>query len=79
MGGKRGGVMGLVSSFQSTGQLMGPLVGGALYGVDHRYPFLAMAAVIITYAILFAVFARPRLKTDGSSKSQRADVPLAMH
>lgn len=78
VGGKRGGVMGLVSSFQSLGQLIGPLIGGALYGIDHHYPFLAMAAVILIYALLFAIFARPRLKTDGATHAGPLE-PVIMH
>ncbi|VVB57411.1 Multidrug resistance protein MdtG [uncultured archaeon] len=79
VGGKRGGVMGLVSSFQSSGQLVGPLVGGALYGIDHRYPFLAMAAVILSYALFFVLFARPKLKGVPDSKSDAGEAMAAVH
>jgi MFS family permease len=70
--------MGLVSSFQSAGQLIGPLVGGMLYGYGHDLPFMAMAAVILLYALLFAVFARPRLKTDGATHAGLAN-PVVLH
>jgi len=59
--GKRGAVLGLVSSFQSLGQMVGPLLGGFLYGFGHDYPFMAMAVVIWAYFLVFVLFARKRL------------------
>jgi len=59
--GKRGAVLGLVSSFQSLGQMIGPLLGGFLYGFNHDYPFIGMAAVIWSYAMVFFFFARKKL------------------
>lgn len=77
VGGKRGGVMGLVSSFQSSGQLVGPLLGGFLYGMDHRFPFVALAAVILAYALVFVLLARPRLS--GGPSPAGSPPPAAMH
>ncbi len=79
VGGKRGGVMGLVSSFQSSGQLIGPLLGGALYGYGHDLPFMAMAAVILSYALVFLFFAKPKLKKVPDTHHEGTDVAVAMH
>ncbi|VVB58425.1 Multidrug resistance protein MdtG [Candidatus Anstonella stagnisolia] len=59
--GKRGAVLGLVSSFNSLGQMVGPLVGGFLYGINHDYAFLGMAAVIWGYCIFFTLFAAKKI------------------
>lgn len=60
--GRRGAVLGLVSSFQSLGQMVGPLLGGFLYGYSHDYPFIGMAAVIFAYALVFVLVARKKLE-----------------
>jgi multidrug resistance protein len=59
--GKRGAVLGLSSSFNSMGQMVGPLFGGYLYGLHHDWAFLGMALVIWAYMILFSIFAIKRL------------------
>ena len=61
--GKRGAVLGLVSSFQSLGQMIGPLLGGFLYGLHHDYAFMGLAIAIWAYAILFFTVARKRLSS----------------
>jgi MFS family permease len=53
--GKRGAVMGLVASFQSFGQFLGPLLAGLLYGINHSYAFLGVGAIGIAYFIVFAI------------------------
>lgn len=60
--GKRGAVLGLVSSFQSLGQVAGPLLGGFLYGINHSFAFGGMALVIFAYFAIFTLFARKRLE-----------------
>ncbi len=59
--GKRGAVLGLASSFNSFGQMIGPLLGGFLYGVSHDYAFIGLAIVIWAYFAIFVLFARKRL------------------
>jgi multidrug resistance protein len=59
--GKRGAVLGLLSSFQSLGQMMGPLLGGFLYGIHHDYAFAGLAISIWLYFAVFLLFARKRL------------------
>lgn len=59
--GKRGVVLGLLASFNSTGQLLGPLVGGLLYGINHSYAFLGMAAVTFAYFAFFCLYAYKKL------------------
>lgn len=54
--GKRGAVLGLVSSFNSLGQMLGPLIGGLLYGVNHQLAFLGMAVIIWAYWAFFSLF-----------------------
>ncbi len=60
--GKRGAVLGLVSSFQSLGQMLGPLLGGFLYGFSHVYPFIGMAVVIWAYFLVFTFFSKKSLE-----------------
>lgn len=55
--GKRGAVLGLVSSFSSAGQMVGPLMGATLYGINHDYAFVGMAVAIWSYAIFFKLAA----------------------
>lgn len=59
--GKRGAVLGLLSSFQSLGQMVGPLLGGFLYGIHHDYAFIGQAAAIWAYALVFLFMAREKL------------------
>ncbi len=59
--GKRGAVLGLVSSFQSTGQFLGPLFGGFLYGVNHTSAFMGFAILIWAYFLVFFLFGTKRL------------------
>ncbi len=59
--GKRGAVLGLNSSFQSAGQLLGPLYGGFLYGINHQYAFPGLAIAIWIYALFFYFKASKKL------------------
>lgn len=60
--GKRGTVLGLSSSFNSMGQMIGPLLGGFLYEIHHDWAFMGLAMVIWGYAALFSIFAIGKLK-----------------
>ncbi|HLC48595.1 MAG TPA: MFS transporter [Candidatus Norongarragalinales archaeon] len=53
--GKRGAVMGLVNSFQSLGQFVGPLLAGFLYTLNHAFPFYGLSAAVFLYCILFSI------------------------
>ncbi|MFH1200609.1 MAG: MFS transporter [Candidatus Micrarchaeota archaeon] len=68
----RGAALGLVTSFQSLGQIIGPLTGGFLYGYSHDYPFAAMALVIWAYAAVFILIGRPKL-TAGNARKDSAN------
>ncbi|MBI5226436.1 MFS transporter [Candidatus Micrarchaeota archaeon] len=57
----RGAVMGLAGSFNSLGMVVGPLFAGFLYGLMPTSAFWGMAAVIVAYAVFFALIAVPRL------------------
>lgn len=59
--GKRGAVLGLNSSFQSAGELLGPLYGGLLYGINHAYAFPGLAIVIWAYALFFLFYGGRKL------------------
>jgi len=61
--GKRGAVLGLLSSFQSLGQMIGPLLGGFLYGLHHDYAFIGLALAIWAYALVFLFLASKRLSS----------------
>jgi MFS transporter, DHA1 family, multidrug resistance protein len=56
--GKRGAVMGLVSSFQSLGQFFGPLFAGFLFGINHVYAFIGPAIVVLIYFGIFSIVER---------------------
>lgn len=56
--GKRGAILGLEGSFRSGGQMIGPLLGGFLYGIHHSYAFIGLAIVIWGYAALFSIVER---------------------
>lgn len=72
--GKRGAVLGLLSSFQSLGQMIGPLLGGFLYGIDHDYAFLGMAIAIWLYFAVFIVFAQKKFANNKGVSPLRNDV-----
>ncbi len=59
--GKRGAVLGLNSSFQSGGQMVGPLLGGFLFGINHSYAFLGLALCIWAYFIAFTFIGAGKL------------------
>ncbi|MBI2971710.1 MAG: MFS transporter [Candidatus Aenigmarchaeota archaeon] len=59
--GRRGAVLGLNSSFQSLGQMVGPLFGGFLYGINHTYAFIGFALAIWAYFLVFSFIARKKL------------------
>ena len=70
--GKRGAVLGLVSSFQSGGQMVGPLIGGFLYGIHHDLAFIGLASVIFAYFFVFVFAARKRLdEQEARANSER--------
>lgn len=52
--GKRGVVLGLESSFRSLGLIIGPLLGGFLYGLHHSWAFIGMALVVWIYFLIFS-------------------------
>ena len=54
--GKRGTILGLNSSFQSLGQLVGPIFAGFLFGISHLYAFIGIWAVLVLYLLTFAAF-----------------------
>ena len=59
--GKKAAVLGLVSSFQSLGQVLGPLIAGFLYGVHHSYAFMGMGVIIFAYFLAFVFVGRKQL------------------
>lgn len=60
--GNRGAVLGLNASFQSLGQMIGPLLGGFLYGINHTYAFLGLALTIWIYMLVFVLVAKKKLR-----------------
>jgi MFS family permease len=70
--GKRGAVLGLASSFNSLGQMIGPLLGGFLYGVRHDLAFLGLAAVIWAYTVIFIFIAMKKLSPNVDLSEQKA-------
>ena len=60
---KRGAVLGLAGSFNSSGQIVGPLLAGFLYGMVPAWAFWGMTFVIFSYALFFSAYAVPRLET----------------
>lgn len=60
---RRGAVLGLAGSFNSLGQVVGPLFAGLLYGFHHAYAFWGNAAVILAYALVFSLVAVPVLSS----------------
>ncbi len=59
--GKRGAVLGLNTSFSATGQVIGPLFGGFLFGIDHSLPWIGLAIVVWAYFVLFSLIASKKL------------------
>lgn len=59
--GKRGAVLGLNNSFSAAGQAIGPLFGGFLYGINHFFAFVGLAAAIWIYFLLFFFIASKKL------------------
>jgi len=70
--GKRGAVLGLASSFNSLGQMIGPLLGGFLYGVRHDLAFIGLALAIWAYAAVFVFIAAKKLSPKESPRHQTA-------
>ncbi len=69
--GKRGAVLGLNTSFSAAGQVVGPLFGGFLFGIDHVLPFLGLAIVIWVYFGFFSVIAAGKLSGKDSPKKRQ--------
>ena len=67
--GNRGAVIGLNGSFASSGQMIGPLLGGFLYGFNHDYAFLGLATVVFAYALFFFLFAGKNLSEPEPTES----------
>ncbi|MFH1392052.1 MAG: MFS transporter [Candidatus Diapherotrites archaeon] len=53
---KRGTILGLNGSFQSLGQLIGPIFGGFLFGLTPLFSFAGIATVLVLYLLAFAGF-----------------------
>ncbi|MCR4335026.1 MAG: MFS transporter [archaeon] len=54
--GKRGAILGLNASFQSLGQLIGPIFAGFLFGISHIFSFIGIWAVLLGYFVIFTLF-----------------------
>tara|TARA_Y100000310_G_scaffold344957_1_gene460780 strand:- start:7234 stop:8388 length:1155 start_codon:yes stop_codon:yes gene_type:complete len=50
---KRGTILGLNGSFQSLGQLIGPIFGGFLFGLTPFFSFAGIAAALVLYLLIF--------------------------
>jgi multidrug resistance protein len=61
--GKRGAILGLNASFQNLGQIIGPLLGGLLYSINHTYAFVGLALCIWAYALVFSTLAARSLSS----------------
>ena len=70
--GKRGAVLGLASSFNSLGQMIGPLLGGFLYGIRHDLAFIGLALVIWAYAMIFVFIAAKKIAPNESQPEPQA-------
>lgn len=57
---KRGAVLGLNTSFQSLGQLLGPLFAGFLFGISHVFSFVGVWAILLLYLAVFFGFEKIR-------------------
>ncbi|AFT70616.1 MFS transporter [Alloalcanivorax dieselolei B5] len=49
---EQGRVAGLASACPSLGFIIGPLTGTALYSVDHRFPYIMVAVLMVPLAVL---------------------------
>jgi len=61
-GQRRGTGFGLYTLAQSTGQVIGPLVMGALYDWDRSGPFLANAVILVIGSLLVLTLLRDPAK-----------------
>lgn len=60
----QGSVMGLNTSYASIGQIIGPVLGGAVATISVRFPFMAAALVtVLCYALSFKVM-KPGVKKE---------------
>jgi len=53
---KRGVLLGMNSSFQSLGQLIGPIFAGFLFGINQIYSFVGIFILLLGYAFVFMMF-----------------------
>jgi len=53
---KRGTILGVNTSFQSVGQLMGPIFAGYLYGLMPFYAFIGVSGILLGYLGFFVGF-----------------------
>ncbi len=61
----QGAAIGIMDSFDSAGRILGPLVAGALYGPDKRYPYIASATVMATVGGVLWVTKTARRRSAG--------------
>jgi len=64
---RRGAVLGLAGSFNSLGQIVGPLLAGVLYTLHPVWAFWGQAAVIWAYFLVFSLIAVPVLSKPAAS------------
>ncbi len=61
--GEQGLLMGTAQSYSSLGRVIGPVFGGALYGIGSAWPFGVSAALMgICFIMAFGLLAKPGLK-----------------
>lgn len=53
--GGRGAAMGLIASFQSLGQFIGPILAGVLYYYDPKYAYIGLGVVSLVYFAIFSI------------------------
>ncbi len=70
--GKRGAILGLNNSFSAFGQMIGPLFGGFLYGINHSLPFMGLAVVIWGYFVFFSIFAAKKLSLSHGAANEKS-------
>lgn len=63
---EQGRVAGLASACPSLGFIIGPLTGTALYSIDHRFPYIMVAVLMVPLAVLVW---RLRRRTEISPKT----------
>ena len=56
---QRGRTMGALTTAQAAGALLGPVMGGHLWDLSHRYPFIG-SAMLLSLAALVALVFLPR-------------------